>query len=153
VFLTTNIHARGIPACGKIFAIATLGTTSRQPGKLILTSAKGRQEGHRQARRARRETKAVVVDAYGQDGDLFASRFPIDERVPLACTAPRAGTWSTASAAKSARTASHLLDGHGRQPRAARLRRGSRAAGPPLRPRARPPQRPACGFPFAEGTL
>ncbi|HNX35348.1 MAG TPA: hypothetical protein PKM57_12015 [Kiritimatiellia bacterium] len=80
-FPTTIIHARGIPGSGKIFAVAT-GHHSRQPGDLILVDpAKGRQEAEGVTLVAPvRETKSVIVDAYGQDGDLFAYPYPIDER-------------------------------------------------------------------------
>ncbi|MEI7900065.1 MAG: hypothetical protein WCK89_07420 [bacterium] len=83
-FPTTIIHARGIPNSGKIFAIAT-GHHSRQPGKLILIDpSKGRQEAEGVTLIAPiRETKAVIVDSYGQDGDLFAYPYPVDARSTL----------------------------------------------------------------------
>ena len=80
-FPTTIIHARGIPDSNKIFAIAT-GHHSRQPGDLILIDpSKGRQEAEGVTLVAPvRETRSVIVDAYGQDGDLFAYPYPLDER-------------------------------------------------------------------------
>ena len=83
-FPTTIIHARGIPGSGKIFAIAT-GHHSRQPGDLILIDpSKGRQEAEGVTLVAPvRETKSVIIDAYGQDGDLFAYPYPIDEQSTL----------------------------------------------------------------------
>ncbi len=80
-FPTTIIHARGIPKSGKIFAVAT-GHHSRQPGALILIDpSKGRQEAEGVTLVAPvRETKSVIVDAYGQDGALFAYPYPIDEK-------------------------------------------------------------------------
>ncbi|HRU70667.1 MAG TPA: hypothetical protein P5111_06275, partial [Kiritimatiellia bacterium] len=67
-----------------IFAIAT-GHHSRQPGKLILIDpARGRQEAEGVTLVAPvRPTKSVIIDAYGQDGDLFAYPYPIDERTLL----------------------------------------------------------------------
>jgi hypothetical protein len=80
-FPTTIIHARGIPGSGKLFAVAT-GHHSRQPGDLILIDpAKGRQEAEGVTLVAPvRPTESVIVDAYGQAGDLFAYPYPIDER-------------------------------------------------------------------------
>ena len=79
-FPTTIIHARGVPGSGKIFAVAT-GHHSRQPGDLILIDpSKGRQEAEGVTLVAPvRPTKSVIVDAYGQDGDLFAYPYPINE--------------------------------------------------------------------------
>ncbi len=80
-FPTTIIHARGIPGSGKIFAVAT-GHHSRQPGDLILIDpSKGRQEAEGVTLIAPvRPTRSVTVDALGQDGDLFAYPYPIDEK-------------------------------------------------------------------------
>jgi len=80
-FPTTIIHARGVPNSGKIFAVAT-GHHSRQPGALILIDpSKGRQEAEGVTLVAPvRETKSVIVDAYGQDRDLFAYPYPINEK-------------------------------------------------------------------------
>ena len=80
-FPTTIIHARGIPGSGSLFAIAT-GHHSRQPGELILIEpSKGRQEAEGVTRVAPvRETKSVIVDHYGQEKDLFAYPYPIDEK-------------------------------------------------------------------------
>lgn len=88
-FPTTIIHARGIPKSGKIFAIAT-GHHSRQPGDLILIDpSKGRQEAEGVTLIAPvRPTKSVIVDALGQDGDLFAYPYPIDERSMVVMYSP-----------------------------------------------------------------
>ena len=79
-FPTTIIHARAIPGSQKVVAIAT-GHHSRQPGKLILIDpAKGREENEGvQLIAPVRETPAAKVDAYGQDGDLFAYPYPLSE--------------------------------------------------------------------------
>ncbi len=79
-FPTTILHARAIPGSTKVVAIAT-GHHSRQPGKLILIDpAKGREEADGVTLIAPvRETKAVKVDAYGQDGELFAYPYPLTE--------------------------------------------------------------------------
>lgn len=79
-FPTTIIHARAIPGGSKIMAIAT-GHHSRQTGKLILINpALGRQEAEGVTLVApKRETKSVIIDAYGQDDELFIYPYPIDE--------------------------------------------------------------------------
>ena len=61
-------------------AIAT-GHHSRQTGKLILIDpAKGRQENEGvQLIAPVRETPAVKIDAYGQDGELFQYPYPLSE--------------------------------------------------------------------------
>ena len=85
--LGTPQLARGIPGSGKIFAVAT-GHHSRQPGELVLIDpARGRQEAEGVTLVAPvRPTKSVTVDAYGQEGDLFAYPYPIDARTLLDLT-------------------------------------------------------------------
>ena len=79
-FPTTILHARGIPGTQKVVAIAT-GHHSRQTGKLILIDpAKGREENTGvQLIAPVRETPAVRVDAYGQQGELFQYPYPLSE--------------------------------------------------------------------------
>lgn len=79
-FPTTIIHARAIPNSRHIFAIAT-GHHTRQVGELILIEPeKGRQEAEGVTCIAPvRETKSVIIDQYGQDKDLFAYPYPLDE--------------------------------------------------------------------------
>ena len=79
-FPTTILHARGIPGTQKVVAIAT-GHHTLQAGKLILIDpSKGRQEAEGvQLVAPVRETKAVRVDQYGQDGELFQYPYPLCE--------------------------------------------------------------------------
>lgn len=71
-FPTTVLHARGIPGTQKLIAVLS-GHHSHQRGKLaIIDPAKGRQEASGvQLIAPVRETEAVRVDAYGQDGEQF----------------------------------------------------------------------------------
>ena len=79
-FPTTILHARNISGTQKVLAIAT-GHHSRQTGKLIVIDpAKGRQENAGvQLVAPVRETPAVHVDSYGQDGELFQYPYPLGE--------------------------------------------------------------------------
>ena len=79
-FPTTILHARNIFGTQKVVAIAT-GHHSRQTGKLIVIDpAKGRQENAGvQLVAPVRDTPAVHVDAYGQDGELFQYPYPLSE--------------------------------------------------------------------------
>ncbi len=88
-FPTTIAHARGIPGSSKILAVAT-GHHSDQSGKLIVIDPRrGRQENEGvQLVAPVRETQAVRVDAYGQDGDQFQHPYPLDERTFLVSYAP-----------------------------------------------------------------
>ncbi|MGD0092134.1 MAG: discoidin domain-containing protein, partial [Planctomycetota bacterium] len=89
-FPTTMIHARQIPGTQKIVCIAT-GHHSDQSGKLLLVDpAKGRQENEgAQLIAPVRETPAVHIDAFGQDGDQFQYPYPLDETHYLITYAPR----------------------------------------------------------------
>ena len=88
-FPTTTLHARNIFGTQKVLAIAT-GHHSRQVGKLIvLDPARGRQENTGvQLVAPVRETPAVHVDAYGQDGELFQYPYPLSETQYLVTYAP-----------------------------------------------------------------
>jgi len=88
-FPTTILHARGIPGTGKIIAIAT-GHHSRQAGKLIIIdAARGRQENSGvQLIAPVRETKAVRIDKYGQNGELFQYPYPLSETEYLVSYSP-----------------------------------------------------------------
>jgi len=141
-FPTTIIHARSIPGNGRIFAIAT-GHHSRQPGDLILIDpAKGRQEAEGVTLVAPvRPTKSVVIDAFGQDGDLFAYPYPIDGSSLIATYNPDG--WGDRHR-QERMTGFGLywfdVDGH----RELLVSRHGLACGRavPLRPRARPAPRP-----------
>lgn len=79
-FPTTILHARGIPGTQKVLAIAT-GHHTLQAGKLIVID---RRHGQQEAQGVTlvapvRETKAVRVDRYGQDGELFQYPYPLSE--------------------------------------------------------------------------
>ncbi len=92
-FPTTILHARGIPGTQKVLAIAT-GHHTIQVGKAIVVDpSRGRQEAAGiQLIAPIRPTEAVRVDAYGQDGNLFAYPYPLNETEFLAAFCP-AGEW------------------------------------------------------------
>jgi hypothetical protein len=79
-FPTTITHARGIPGTGKVVAILC-GHHSPQTGKLaIIDPSRGRQENSGvQLIAPVRETPAVRIDSYGQDGELFQYPYPLNE--------------------------------------------------------------------------
>jgi len=79
-FPTTILHARSIPGTGKIVCIFT-GHHTRQQGWLgILEPRRGRQENEgAQLIAPVRETPAVRVDKYGQEGDQFQYPYPLSE--------------------------------------------------------------------------
>jgi hypothetical protein len=93
-FPTTILHARGIPGTQKAVAVAS-GHHSRQTGKLILIDpAKGRQENQGvQLIAPVRETPAVKVDAYGQEGELFQYPYPLSENDYLVTYHPVGWEW------------------------------------------------------------
>lgn len=79
-FPTTIMHAREIPGSQKVVALAS-GHHSHQRGKLILIDrSKGTQEADGVTLICPpRETKAEIVDAYGQHGEQFQYPYPLDE--------------------------------------------------------------------------
>lgn len=79
-FPTTITHARGLPGTGKVIAILC-GHHSPQTGKLaIIDPSKGQQENTGvQLIAPVRETPAVRIDAYGQEGELFQYPYPLNE--------------------------------------------------------------------------
>jgi hypothetical protein len=93
-FPTTILHARGVPGAQTVVAIAS-GHHSRQTGKLILIDpAKGRQENEGvQLIAPVRDTPAVKVDAYGQDGELFQYPYPLSETEFLVTYHPVGWDW------------------------------------------------------------
>lgn len=80
-FPTTIMHARGIPGSQKLIAIIS-GHHTLQKGKLgIIDVSRGRQENEGiQLIAPVRQTEAVRIDAYGQEGDQFQYPYPINER-------------------------------------------------------------------------
>ncbi len=95
-FPTTILHARGVPGTKKVMAIAT-GHHSRQTGKLIVIDpSKGRQGNSGvQLVAPVRETPAVKVDAYGQDGELFQYPYPLSETECLVTFHPAGWDWES----------------------------------------------------------
>ncbi len=79
-FPTSILHARAIPGTSKIVCIFS-GHHTAQRGKLgILDPRKGRQENQgAQLIAPVRETPAVRIDQYGQDGDQFQYPYPLSE--------------------------------------------------------------------------
>ncbi|MDR3181992.1 MAG: hypothetical protein LBT89_03580 [Planctomycetaceae bacterium] len=79
-FPNSLLHAREIPNSNKVVAVAS-GHHTHQRGKLILIDrAKGTQENQGAALIAPvRETKAEIIDQYGQSGDQFQYPLPLDE--------------------------------------------------------------------------
>ncbi len=88
-FPTTIAHARGIPGSTRVLAILC-GHHSSQAGKLaIIDPSLGRQENQGvQLVSPVRETKAERIDAYGQQGELFAYPFPLSDREWLVSYSP-----------------------------------------------------------------
>jgi hypothetical protein len=91
-FPTTLSHARGIPGSSRVIAVAH-GHHTWQAGELVLIdTSRGRQEAAGvQLIAPIRETEAVRVDQYGQEGDLFQYPYPINEREYLVAYSPLGG--------------------------------------------------------------
>ncbi len=96
-FPTTILHARGMPGSQKALAIAT-GHHTRQTGKLIVIDpSRGRQEADGvQLVAPPRETPAVKVDRYGQEGDLFQYPYPLSAEACLVSYHPVGWEWTSA---------------------------------------------------------
>lgn len=92
-FPTAVLHARQVPGTSKIVAIAS-GHHCPQTGKLILLDpSRGRQENEgAQLIAPVRETAAVRVDRYGQQGALWQYPYPLSESEYLVSYHP----WGTA---------------------------------------------------------
>ena len=91
-FPTTIMHARGIPGTHKVIAVLS-GHHSRQRGKLaIVDASRGQQEATGvQLIAPVRETKAVHVDSYGQDGDQWQYPYALSETEFVVTYAPGDG--------------------------------------------------------------
>jgi len=91
-FPTAILHARGIPGTQKVVSVLS-GHHSHQRGKLaIIDNRKGRQEASGvQLIAPVSETKAVRIDAYGQDGDQFQYPYPLSETEFLVVYDPHGG--------------------------------------------------------------
>ena len=79
-FPTSILHARGIPGSSKVLCIFS-GHHSRQRGKLgVLDPRLGTEENSgAQLVAPYRDTEAVHVDHYGQQGDQFCYPYPLSE--------------------------------------------------------------------------
>ena len=88
-FPTSLLHARGIPGTHKVAAIAS-GHHSSQAGKLVIVDPdKGRQENSGvQLMAPIRDTPAVKIDAYGQEGPLWMYPYPLNEQEFLVTFTP-----------------------------------------------------------------
>lgn len=88
-FPTTIAHARGIPGASKVLAILC-GHHSSQAGKLaVIDPSSGRQENQGvRLVSPDRDTPAERIDSYGQQGELFAYPYPLNEHEWLVAYAP-----------------------------------------------------------------
>lgn len=89
-FPTTIGHARAIPGTTKAVAIF-MGHHTPQAGKLgLLDPSSGRQENAgAQLIAPPRDTPALHIDQYGQEGELFQYPYPFNEREFLVTYAPK----------------------------------------------------------------
>ncbi len=135
-FPTTLSHARGIPGSSRVVAVAH-GHHTWQAGELVLVDvAKGRQEAAGvQLIAPIRETEAVRVDAYGQQGDLFQYPYPINENEFLVAYSPLGG--------RPTRFAIYYMDVDGNRELLAGDPSISCQHPVPLKERKRPPARPS----------
>ncbi len=140
-FPTTILHARGVPETRKVVAVAS-GHHSRQTGKLILIDpAKGRQENEGvQLIAPVRDTPAVKVDAYGQDGELFQYPYPLSETEFLVTYHPVGWSWN---GSLGPRTGVYFMTSDGRRELLASDATLPSSQSIPLRPRARTRTRPS----------
>ena len=159
-FPTTIIHARAIPDSPNMFAIAT-GHHSRQPGELIyIEPGKGRQETEGitivAPVREPPQKRPIVIDAYGQEKDLFAYPYPIDAKQLLVTYNPQGWNQRGGIRREERKTGFGLywmdLDGNRELLTPRMALSAGRAV--PLQPRKRPPQRPsAVDFTKPDGTF
>ncbi|MCL1919578.1 MAG: hypothetical protein FWG50_00645 [Kiritimatiellaeota bacterium] len=159
-FPTTIIHARCIPGSPNMFAVAT-GHHSRQPGELIyIEPGKGRQETEGitivAPVREPPEKRPIVIDAYGQGGDLFMYPYPIDARQLLVTYNPTGWNQRNGTRREERKTGFGLywmdIDGN-RELLAPRMTLSTGRA-VPLAPRRRPPERPsAVNYAKRDGTF
>jgi hypothetical protein len=88
-FPTAILHARGIPGTPQVVAVLS-GHHTIQVGKLaVIDAGRGTEENLGVKLIApERETRAVRIDTYGQDGELFAYPYPLSEDEFLVAHAP-----------------------------------------------------------------
>ena len=91
-FPTTIMHARGIPGENKLITVLS-GHHTIQQGKLaIIDPTKGRQENEGvQLISPVRDTPAVQIDQYGQEGELFQYPLAINDREFVVTYSPYQG--------------------------------------------------------------
>ena len=142
-FPTTIAHARGISGTSKVLAILC-GHHTSQAGKLaVIDPALGRQENEGvRLVSPPRETKPERIDAYGQEGELFAYPFPLGEREWLVSYAPDG--WSNDGKRRGdADFGLYWMDIDGRRELLADDARMPCLQAVPLVPRAKPTVRPS----------
>jgi len=159
-FPTTIIHARAIPDSPNMFAIAT-GHHSRQPGELIyIEPGKGRQETEGISIvapvREPPSKRPIVIDAYGQERDLFAYPYPIDAKQLLVTYHPQGWNVRNGNRREERKTGFGLywmdIDGNREMLTPRMTLSAGRAV--PLAPRKRPPTRPsAVDYTKPDGTF
>jgi len=137
-FPTTILHARAIGGTQKIVAVLS-GHHTRQRGKLaVLDPSVGTQEAEGvQLVAPVRETRAVRVDRYGQDGEQWQYPYPLDERHYLVTYRP------DEKGPHGRQFGLYFQDAAGRRELLVRDRRISCNQPVPLAPRKRPHVRPS----------
>jgi hypothetical protein len=89
-FPTTILHARGIPGTQNLIAILTGHHTIQKGWLATIAPSRGRQENEgTQLVAPVRDTDAVRIDQYAQDGDQFQYPYPVDESQFLAACKPK----------------------------------------------------------------
>jgi hypothetical protein len=139
-FPTTTHHARAIPGSSKVVAVLH-GHHSWQAGKLALIDrSKGTQEAAGvQLIAPVRETKAVRVDAYGQDEELFRHPYALSEHEFIVAMTPD----KKARHNRHSRFGLYHIDAEGNRELLHYDPNVSCAHPIALRPRKRPPARPS----------
>ncbi len=134
-FPTAILHARAIPGTQKVVAVFS-GHHTIQKGWLgILDPSRGRQENQgAQLIAPVRETEAVRIDAYGQDGDQFQYPYPLSETEFIVTFRP---------ADSQGRFALYWMDRDGRRELLVSDPQVSCNQPIPLAPRPVPPPRPS----------
>jgi len=139
-FPTTTHHARAIPGSSKVVAVLH-GHHSWQAGKLALIDRnKGTQEAAGvQLIAPTRETKAVRVDAYGQDEELFRHPYALSETEFIVAMTPD----KKARHNRHSRFGLYYIDAEGDRELLHYDPNVSCAHPIALRPRKKPPARPS----------
>ena len=140
-FPTTLIHARGIPGTDKVVAIAT-GHHSDQSGKLVTIDRNRGQEENAGVQLVApvRDTPAVRVDAYGQEGAQFGYPYALSEREFIVTYAPADDP--QAPAKHAGHFGIYFMDADGNRELLAWDAKAGCTQALPLAPRPTPPVRP-----------